>query len=422
MSGVKQPKWYKPAAIAVPKLHINNSLTKKKEEFIPKNGNQVSFYICGPTVYDRTHLGHGRTFLTFDIIRRTMEDYFGYNVLFIMNITDIDDKIIINSRQNHLFLEFQNENQKEILPVQTALDFYKNQKFKKFGYEPDLDWSEFLAKAAKIPAEEEPKLKLFIKTAEQTMKQIEQYSTSKTIDYQLVKDVLSNWLDHEKGHLVTDQKISKEFASFWENDFFIDMDSLKIKRPDILTRVSEYVPEIIEFCNQIIKNGYAYEVNGSVYFDIAKFSADGHDYAKLAPWSAGNMKLVQEGEGDLTSETTQKKNDSDFALWKNSKAGEPFWDSPWGKGRPGWHIECSVMAGAIVGDGMDIHGGGIDLQFPHHDNELAQSEAHYKCHQWVNYFMHTGHLHVENMKMSKSLKNFLPIKVNIINPGVFENY
>jgi cysteinyl-tRNA synthetase len=147
-----------------------------------------------------------------------------------------------------------------------------------------------------------------------------------------------------------------------------------------------------------------------VYFDTVKFnSSKDHDYAKLAPWSAGNVKLVEEGEGDLASKATNKKTPSDFALWKNSKPGEPYWESPWGKGRPGWHIECSVMASAIIGDGMDIHGGGIDLMFPHHDNELAQSEAHFECKQWVNYFMHTGHLHIENLKMSKSLKNFLTI-------------
>ena len=140
--------------------------------------------------------------------------------------------------------------------------------------------------------------------------------------------------------------------------------------------MSEYVPEIVAYCEKIIANGYAYELDGSVYFDTVKFNrAEGHDYAKLCPWSAGNVKLVQEGEGDLAAETKSKKTPSDFALWKNSKPGEPFWDSPWGKGRPGWHIECSVMASAILGENMDIHSGGVDLAFPHHDNELAQSEV-----------------------------------------------
>ncbi|GMG56564.1 unnamed protein product [Ambrosiozyma monospora] len=120
------------------------------------------------------------------------------------------------------------------------------------------------------------------------------------------------------------------------------------------------------------------------------------------------MELIEDGEGSLTK-AEGKLNPSDFALWKSSKPGEPFWDSPWGKGRPGWHIECSVMASDFVGEGMDIHSGGIDLAFPHHDNELAQSEAHFDCKQWVNYFLHTGHLHIEGQKMSKSLKNFITI-------------
>ncbi len=157
----------------------------------------------------------------------------------------------------------------------------------------------------------------------------------------------------------------------------------------------------------------SYESNGSVYFDTARFDKHpDHTYAKLEPWSAGNVKLLQEGEGDLTTGGSEKKNNTDFALWKKSKEGEPAWDSPWGKGRPGWHIECSAMAGDVLGENLDIHSGGIDLAFPHHDNEIAQSEAHYKCDQWVNYFLHAGHLHIEGQKMSKSLKNFVTIQVN----------
>ena len=225
------------------------------------------------------------------------------------------------------------------------------------------------------------------------------------------KDVVKSFLDHLKGSLVTDQKIYKEFSQYWEQDYFKDMDRLLIKRPDVLTRVTEYVPEIVEYCETIIKNGFAYESNGSVYFDTVKFNSSGHDYAKLAPWAANNLKLLEEGEGEL-GDCTGKRKPSDFALWKASKAGEPFWDSPWGKGRPGWHIECSVMASCILGSNMDIHCGGVDLAFPHHDNELAQSEAYFGCKQWVNYFLHSGHLHIENLKMSKSLKNFLTINVH----------
>lgn len=153
------------------------------------------------------------------------------------------------------------------------------------------------------------------------------------------------------------------------------MRRLRVRDPDTLTRVTEYVPEIVSFVEGIIKNGYGYEVDGSVYFDTRIFDrADGHDYAKLEPWSKGNKELLEEGEGAL-SVTTGRRSSADFALWKASKPGEPSWPSPWGPGRPGWHIECSVMASAVFGDNMDIHSGGVDLAFPHHDNEMAQSEV-----------------------------------------------
>jgi cysteinyl-tRNA synthetase len=140
--------------------------------------------------------------------------------------------------------------------------------------------------------------------------------------------------------------------------------------------VSEYVPEIVEYIQQIIDRGLAYESNGSVYFDVAEFDKKpNHFYAKLVPEAFGDTKSLQEGEGDLSADAKEKKSPTDFALWKASKAGEPWWDSPWGRGRPGWHIECSVMASAILGSELDIHTGGVDLKFPHHDNELAQAEV-----------------------------------------------
>lgn len=235
----------------------------------------------------------------------------------------------------------------------------------------------------------------------------------------------------QEGHTVTDHSIFRELSSYWETQFFADMRRLRVRDPDTLTRVTEYVPEIVSFVEGIIKNGYGYEVDGSVYFDTRAFDkADEHDYAKLEPWSKGNKELLEEGEGAL-SVATGRRSAADFALWKASKPGEPSWPSPWGPGRPGWHIECSVMASAVFGDSMDIHSGGSDLAFPHHDNEMAQSEvmsilfqpqtgtkpyvqAYHNCRSWVNYFLHTGHLHIEGLKMSKSLKNFITIDVSYL--------
>lgn len=147
-------------------------------------------------------------------------------------------------------------------------------------------------------------------------------------------------------------------------------------KPTAIPRVSEYIPVIIDYIKVIIDNGLAYESNGSVYFNVSEFDKkSNHTYAKLVPEAYGDTKSLQEGEGDLCADVQEKNSSTDFALWKASKAGEPWWDSPWGRGRPGWHIECSAMASAILGSQLDIHTGGVDLKFPHHDNELAQSEV-----------------------------------------------
>lgn len=321
-------RWYNPLEtlkepIFRTGLVVNNSLCNKKVEFVTCKGNKtINWYMCGPTVYDSPHLGHARTYLTFDIIRRILSNYFNYDVNLCMNITDIDDKIIKRSNE--------------------------------------------------------------------------------------------------------EKKNFNEFARHWENVFFQDMRSLNVMYPNYITRVSEYIPEIISFIKVILQKGYAYENNGSVYFDIEKYKEGGHMYAKLVPQDKNkNLDELQEAEGVLSKDNTnEKKNKGDFALWKASKKDEPFWDSPWGKGRPGWHIECSVMNYSIFGKSLDIHSGGIDLKFPHHDNEIAQTEAHDESKQWINYFLHTGHLKIEGLKMSKSLKNFKKISdfINLYSPNAFRLY
>lgn len=181
---------------------------------------------------------------------------------------------------------------------------------------------------------------------------------------------------------VESQKSFEDIARFYEEDFLEDMKTLNVEMPDSMPRVSEYVEEIVKFIENIIVKDYAYESNGSVYFNVGKYVEDGHKYPKLNSSSKDTAELLKEAEGVLAQEQAEsdKKNTQDFALWKKSKENEPFWKSPWGEGRPGWHIECSAMIDAIFGTcPIDIHAGGEDLKFPHHDNEIAQSEAHYGC-------------------------------------------
>ena len=174
-----------------------------------------------------------------------------------------------------------------------------------------------------------------------------------------------------------------EFAKMWEEDFFKDMSYLNVAYPTYITRVSEYVSEIKDSIRTIINHNYAYASNGSVYFSIDNFTKDKHDYKKLTP-GTGTKEEADEGEGKLSAGTDKdKKNPGDFALWKKSKEKEPFWESEWGNGRPGWHIECSAMCKEVFGDKLDIHSGGIDLKFPHHDNEIAQTEAIYNSKQVI---------------------------------------
>lgn len=275
------------------------------------------------------------------------------------------------------------------------------------------------------PGDDEAKVKMHIKTVSSAAKAIAEAESSAEISsetfYTNAQDILLPYLDKLKGATINgdDHSIFTKLTKKYEERFMKDVRDLNVLDPDEITRVTEYGEEIAEFVQRIVENKFGYvTADGSVYFDIQAFEAAGHPYARLEPWSRSDNKLVAEGEGALINKTTEKRSPSDFALWKASKPGEPSWPSIWGKGRPGWHIECSAMASAKLGRRMDIHSGGIDLAFPHHDNELAQSEAYWAGshdhdhgnEQWVNYFFHMGHLSIQGSKMSKSLKNFTTIR------------
>jgi cysteinyl-tRNA synthetase len=262
------------------------------------------------------------------------------------------------------------------------------------------------------PGDAEAKLKMHIANMD---------SAAKALDggnlFEGAEDILLPYLDslYKETIDTSDQTMFTDLTQYMEKLFTNDMDELNVLRPDSITRVTEYVPQIVTFVEKIVAKGFAYETDGSVYFDIASFEKAGNTYARLRPESKNDRALQEEGEGSLSKNLGGKRGPGDFALWKKSKPGEPYWPSPWGEGRPGWHIECSVMASDKLGEQMDIHSGGIDLAFPHHDNELAQSEAFF-CqhgkgeHTWVRYFLHMGHLSIAGSKMSKSLKNFQTIQ------------
>jgi cysteinyl-tRNA synthetase len=272
-------------------IKFYNTLTKKKEEFKPINDKTVKMYVCGPTVYDYFHIGNARSFIMADVIRRYFE-YRGYDVKFIMNITDVDDKIIKKANEEGVS-----------------------------------------------------------------------------------SDVIA-------------EKYTKAFLE--------DIEKLGIKRATINPKATENIQEIIKIIEKLISSGIAYQLGNDVYYSIDKFS----QYGKL---SGKNIDELISGARVEVDEN--KRNPLDFALWKGAKEGEPSWDSPWGKGRPGWHIECSAMAMKYLGDTIDIHCGGNDLIFPHHENEIAQSEAS-SGKPFSNYWIHFGFLNIDNEKMSKSLGNF----------------
>ena len=277
------------------KLYLYNTLKREKQEFIPVEEGKVKMYSCGPTVYNFFHIGNARPFIIFDTLRRYLE-YKGYEVKFVQNFTDIDDKMINKA--------------------------------------------------------------------------------------------------NELGITV------KELADQYIDEYYTDAKGLGIRPATVHPRATENIESIINIIETLIENGYAYNVDGDVYYSTKKFE----HYGKLS------HQPLEDLESGARIDVNEDKNDPmDFALWKKQKPGEPAWESPWGMGRPGWHIECSAMANTYLGKTIDIHSGGQDLIFPHHENEIAQSEAA-NCCQFANYWVHNGYINVDNRKMSKSLGNFFTVR------------
>ena len=362
------------------------------------------------------------------------------------------NKIILRARQQNLFEKFKHEhpNHADEGVLQTATAAYSAYARKNLPRLPsDLDPSSYLSTKLETygvvldggtlsgqgtPSDNEAKIKMYLRVMDSASETLQAAardpkSLSPSEFFQATSDILSPYLDSLYGASIPsdDYSIFKSLTQYWELQFERDLKLLNCRPPTRLVRVSECVPEIVEFVERIVSKGFAYPTSdGSVYFDIGGFEAAGNKYARLEPWNRNNKTLLADGEGSLSRKSTEKRSDADFVLWKASKPGEPSWLSPWGRGRPGWHIECSSMASAVLGSHIDIHSGGIDLAFPHHDNELAQSEAFwvdtsqsreaYSPHQWINYFLHTGHLSIKGSKMSKSLKNFITIS-EALRPG-----
>jgi cysteinyl-tRNA synthetase len=279
-------------------MQIYNSMTRKKEEFRPIKEGKVGIYACGPTVYNYFHIGNARPFITFDVLRRQLERE-GYQVTFVQNFTDIDDKMIRRA--------------------------------------------------------------------------------------------------NEEGITV------RELADRFIAEYYVDAKAPGIRPATVHPKATEHIAEIIQLITRLIDNGHAYATpSGDVYYRVSAFPG----YGKL---SGQNMEDRETGASERLNVETDKESPEDFALWKAQKPGEPAWDSPWGKGRPGWHIECSAMSMKYLGETFDIHCGGKDLLFPHHENEIAQSEAHNGC-TFANYWMHNGYITVDNEKMSKSLGNFFTVR------------
>lgn len=338
-----------------------------------------------------------------------------------MNVTDVDDKIINKARRNYLLEQYLATTyeaktvlsdlnvafEEEILKQEKKLKVAQNE----FDEATSSRRKDELADKIKQEQLKLQKLQELNGAVKERTEKSLATGGKPGIDLLIsdgVGDVLASYLDAKEGSTVTDLAIYRAHAAKYEKEFLEDMQNLGVKPPMVLTRVTEYIDIIKDYVQKIIDQGFAYVAKGSVYFNTRAFQEAGHIYGKLNPWAVGSSELASESESNFDSR--EKQNNCDFALWKASKIGEPFWESPWGQGRPGWHIECSAMASHVIGKSIDIHSGGVDLQFPHHDNELAQAEAFYGCSQWVNYFIHSGHLAIEGLKMSKSLKNFVTIR------------
>ena len=277
-------------------LQLTNSLTRKKEIFKPINPKKISLYACGPTVYDKPHVGNARSLIVFDILFRVLKKIYGPNVVYVRNITDLDDKII----------EASNKSKKNINQITT--------------------------------------------------------------------------------------EVTKIFHD--------NCNSLNCLKPTFEPKATEHIKEMIEMTSSLISKGFAYENNGHVYFEVNSFK----EYGKLS-----NKNLDELKSGSRVEISNLKKNPIDFVLWKPSDDKDPGWDSPWGRGRPGWHLECSVMSEKYLGKNFDIHGGGLDLIFPHHENEIAQSCCNNNTKNFANYWVHNGFLTINKEKMSKSMGNIITI-------------
>ncbi|KIV85472.1 cysteine-tRNA ligase, variant [Exophiala sideris] len=436
---MSQPPWSQPTGTThQPELKVYNSLTRSKVPFIPLKTEQISWYACGPTVYDDSHLGHARNYVTTDIIRRLLRDYFHFKVKFVMNITDVDDKIILRGRQRHLYEKYKQDHRyiddKVRQDARQAWLYYIQKNLKRIGprtlvtpetFDGVIEhfYGDILAGGSLEPGtkagDKEAKVKMHINTSRSTAKALllDPKMLTPHEFYNRVNDPMCLILDSQFGRDIRgdDYDVFTKLTKEYENRFFQDMHDLNVMDPDDIVRVTEHGREIADYVKKIYDNEMAYRTSdGSVYFDIKAFEAAGYPYARLEPWNRGDKELQADGEGALSQkDESVKRSEADFALWKASRPGEPSWPSEWGPGRPGWHIECSAMASGKLGQQMDIHSGGIDLAFPHHDNELAQSEAFWadgSHRQWVNYFLHMGHLSIQGSKMSKSLKNFTTIR------------